>query len=255
MYTSLSAYAPYSAGSFHQLSTLTLQAAQETPSLLSTLAARCGAPAPLEMSTEEFWKRFDQPDVTELAALFRRYGSDKSTIHDYHLVYGAILADVGEAHALLEVGMGTNNEDVPSHMTADGYPGASLRAFRDHLPSCSVYGADLDSRILFSEDRIRTFQVDQTSASSMRELSAELPRGMDVVIDDGLHSPHANLPVLLLGLEHVRLGGWIVVEDIAPEAVAIWSVVAGLLGSDHQTFLVKSSKAFLFCVRVGRRTP
>lgn len=246
---SLSAYMPYSAGTFEQLSELTLQAAQETPHLLSRLAVRCGAPSPQTMSTNEFWTAYGQPDVTELESLFRLHGSDKSTSHDYHLVYGTIFADLGPVNSLLEIGLGTNNEDVPSHMSAAGRPGASLRAFRDYLPTCNVYGADLDARILFSEERICTFQVDQTSSSSVQSLSSRLPQGMDVMIDDGLHSPDANLAVLLLGLEHVRTGGWIVIEDISPDAVPIWTVVAGLMGSGHETYLIRSERAFLFCVR------
>ena len=53
---------------------------------------------------------------------------------------------------IFEVGLGTNNVDVPSNMGKDGKPGASLRAWRDYFPN-----ADIDTRILFKEDKIQTF--------------------------------------------------------------------------------------------------
>ncbi len=86
----------------------------------------------------------------------------------------------------------------------------------------AIYGADVDERALFAEPSISTFHVDQTDLSSVERLGDHLPDRLDLVIDDGLHSPNANLAVLLLGLDKVHRGGWIVIEDIAPAAAAMW---------------------------------
>lgn len=247
----LRAFVPYSAGTLEQLSSLALCAAEQTPQLLSELASQTGAPRARHLTTTEFWRTFGQPDTSELESLLRYYGSDKPTRHDYHLVYAPIFADIGSVTCLLEIGLGSNNEDVPSNMGKTGRPGASLRAFRDYLPGCNVYGADVDERILFSEDRIVTSRVDQTDKVSMRALAARLPEGLDLVIDDGLHSPNANLAVLLLGLEKVRQGGWIVIEDVSLDAAPIWEAVAGLIGGAHTCFTVRSMSTLLFCVRRG----
>ena len=67
---------------------------------------------------------------------------------------------------ILEIGLGTNNVDVVSNMGRDGIPGASLRAFRDYLINSKIYGADIDKSILFSEERIETYFVDQTNDTS-----------------------------------------------------------------------------------------
>jgi hypothetical protein len=133
-------------------------------------------------------------DTRELADLFRERGSDKSTYHNYHLVYGHLLAGKRD-HALhiVEIGLGTNNIDVPSNMGLFGKPGASLRAFRDWAPHASVFGADVDRRILFMEDRIETFWVDQTDPTSLQDLAMRLSdKKFDLIIDDGLHVPAAN---------------------------------------------------------------
>ena len=51
----------------------------------------------------------------------------------------------------------------------------------------------IDRRILFHEDRISTFWVDQTDPNSLDALAAQLGDiKFDLIIDDGLHLPHAN---------------------------------------------------------------
>ena len=52
----------------------------------------------------------------ELKRLLDHYGSDKGTKHTYHFVYGRILADSSQINGILEIGLGTNNVDVPSNM-------------------------------------------------------------------------------------------------------------------------------------------
>jgi hypothetical protein len=150
--------------------------------------------------------------------------------------------------ALLEVGIGTNNLDVLSNMGIDGKPGASLRAFRDFLPRAQVYGADVDRRILFSEERISTFFVDQTDPKSFVGVAGAVDDGFDLIIDDGLHSPHANLATLLFAVERLKIGGWFVVEDIVAPTLPIWQVVAALMPDDHNSYIVISKAAFLFMV-------
>ena len=51
-----------------------------------------------------------------------------------------------------------------------GKPGASVRAFRDYFTKAKIFGADIDSEILFSEKRIKTYKVDQCSIDSMENL-------------------------------------------------------------------------------------
>jgi hypothetical protein len=104
---------------------------------------------------------------------------------------------------LLEIGLGTNNPDVVSTMGASGKPGASLRAFRDFLPNARVFGADIDGRILFEEERILTYYVDQTRSISFDELADKLGNeGFDLVIDDGLHSPNANIATMIFARKY-----------------------------------------------------
>jgi SAM-dependent methyltransferase len=190
-----------------------------------------------------------EDSISRLDALFRTHGSDKSVDHDYHLVYAAILDQLPAGSSVLEVGLGTNNEDIVSTMGRSARPGASLRAFRDYLPESRVYGADIDRDILFHEERIQTFWVDQTSDESVRALEARLPGDLHLIIDDGLHSPNANLQILMLALRVMPSGGWLVIEDIIPAAQDVWRLVTALLPENFEATLVRAKEGDLFIVR------
>jgi hypothetical protein len=128
-------------------------------------------------------------------------------------------------------------------------PGASLRAFRTFLPRATIYGADIDERILFEEDRIRTFVVDQTERESWDSLSTVIDQDFDLIIDDGLHSPNANIATLLFGLGRLKIGGWLVVEDIPAVALPLWQVISALLPEQYESRIVAAPVALLFSVR------
>ena len=182
----------------------------------------------------------ENADTDELRALFQKYGSDKSTGHNYHLLYSWLLgARRRDDLTILEIGLGTNNIDVPSNMGLEGKPGASLRAFRDWAPPSRIYGADVDKRILFREERIETFFVDQTQRGTLQELAARFaPGSFDLIIDDGLHNSEANLNTLLFALPLIKDDGALVIEDIGPGDLPFWQIVFGLLAPKYNgTFL------------------
>lgn len=185
----------------------------------------------------------------KLRHLFNLHGSDKASTHDYYYVYGEILKDPDNVSAVLEIGLGTNNTDVPSNMGHLGRPGASLRAFRDFLKNAAIYGADVDKRILFSDERIKTFFVDQTDISSYSELGASMPCPFDLVIDDGLHSPAANIATMAFALNKLKIGGWFVVEDINKSALAVWEIASSLLPNNFRSQLIRTKAAWMFCVQ------
>lgn len=163
---------------------------------MADLARSAGRNDLVRMPVSQFAATTAQQNAAAgLLDLFERHGSDKGA-HLYHHLYGTILADNQNIESVMEVGLGTNFEDVVSGMGRHGKPEASLRAFRDFCPQAKVYGADIDRRILFSESRIETFFVGQTDPASFETLGAALPNSFDLIIDDGLHSPDANLATL-----------------------------------------------------------
>lgn len=163
---------------------------------------------------------------TKMCRVMTRHGSDKGRgIHNYTAIYSALFGTLHDQPLLiLELGLGTNNMNLTSNMGAEGKPGASLRGWRDLFPRALVYGADIDRGILFEEDRIKTFYCDQLDSLAIRNLwsQPDLQSGMDIIIDDGLHTFDANTSFLDGSLEHLRPGGVYIIEDIHQNMIERW---------------------------------
>jgi hypothetical protein len=161
-----------------------------------------------------------------MCRVMTKHGSDKgNTRHNYTAVYSALFS--GRRHEplrIFELGLGTNNPDAPSSMGSHGLPGASLRGWCELFPSALVYGGDIDRAILFENDRIKTFYCDQLDSTAIRELWShpEFQAGLDIIIEDGLHTLEANISFLEGSLGHLRPGGTYIVEDILTDRVRDW---------------------------------
>jgi len=250
LYQPLALFVPNSAGDSAALLDLTLQAVHQTFPFLNHLLQVLGKEPPLVVGIDQFpTDDAGRGTARRLASAFDRFGSDKSSGRDYHLLYGEILKNPEAVSCVLEIGLGTNHLDVVSNMGAQGRPGASLRAFRECLPNAVILGADVDTRVLFEEERIRTHHVDQTDLASFESLGRHVPDAVDLIIDDGLHSPNANLAVLAFAVGRLKVGGWLVVEDIPERAIPFWNVVAALLPDTFAGNLVRAKGALAFALR------
>ena len=163
-----------------------------------------------------------------LSALFFKYGSDKGSPynephpqtgwqpHTYADFYEMIFR-FSRLHVerIFECGIGTTNPKILSSMGKLGMPGGSLRAWRDYFPNATVIGADIDREILFSEERIQTFFLDQTNPDIIKQFWKELnSEKFDVIIDDGLHEFEAGRTLFENSYQELRDGGIYIIEDI-----------------------------------------
>lgn len=171
--------------------------------------------------------RYQKDLNNPLAQLCDRYGSDKGEIQTaghpypwpshtyadfYSLLFGARRAAI---RYLFECGIGTNNPGITSSMGEAGKPGASLRLWRDYFPNAEIVGADIDKDILFSENRIKTFHVDQTKPASVQALwQAAGVEHFDVMIDDGLHVFEAGICLFENSIHKLANGGIYIIEDV-----------------------------------------
>lgn len=240
-----------SGGSYRMRAPVVLQTINDlVPSMLA-FAESQGYERLKTLTDEEFFVGLGGGDKEKLAMLFNKHGSDKARVHQYYLVYAAILRDLGEVMPLniFEVGLGTNMLDIVSNMGISGRPGASLRAFKDFLPNAQIFGADIDRRILFSEDRITTYFVDQTNRQSFDSLGDQLPIKFDMMIDDGLHSPNANLNSLRFFLGRINNGGYAIIEDISPIAIEFWQLISWMLPKNVKPWIIVSGSSLMFVVK------
>lgn len=204
-------------------------------------------------SIKKFYEVFskyalNEKDSNELAELFKYHGSDKSTTHDYYLAYAAILKDKKDQPInILEIGLGTNNADILSNMGVNGCPGASLRAFRDMYKKANIFGADIDKRILFSEERITTYFVDQTNMATFNELKCNLGSILfDLIIDDGLHNSQANLNTTIFALDLLKNDGVFVIEDIGSSDFKYYQIVEAILKDKFNVDFIETESGDYF---------
>lgn len=164
-----------------------------------------------------------------LNRLCDKYGSDKGSLknssdvyvhppHNYTKIYSALFSTLKDADLIVfECGLGTNNPDLPSSMGSRGMPGASLRVWRDFFPNATIYGADIDKEILFSEDRIITDYMDQTNSESVKAFWNKHNIKPNIIIDDGLHEYHAGKSLYENSIDQLLDGGVYIIEDVQPE--------------------------------------
>lgn len=155
-------------------------------------------------------------NATDLCHIMKKYGSDKGLgWHNYTLIYDKLFNKfIDKNISIFEVGLGTNNTDVPSNMGPNGKPGASLYGWREYFKNANIYGADVDTRILFESDNIKTYFVDQLNKETIDNMWSKIPFEFDIIIDDGLHTFEANMNFLENSFHKLKEGGIYIIEDI-----------------------------------------
>lgn len=156
---------------------------------------------------------------SELTDLMNFHGSDKggkNNDHNYSEYYSEIFFyKRKKIKNFLEIGLGTNNTNLPSNMGSEGKPLASLRAWRDYFVNANIYGADIDKNILKDEERIKTFYVDQTNPETISALFKQIGLDkFDVILEDGLHEFNANICFFENAIDYLDDNGVYIIEDI-----------------------------------------
>jgi len=165
----------------------------------------------------------------ELSRLCDVYGSDKGELvknghpypwpsHTYADFYANLFSHCrNSVTKVFECGIGTNNPNLPSSMGISGKPGASLRVWRDYFPNATVYGADIDKDVLFEEDRIKTYFINQLDPVVISSFWGEVAiADFDFMIDDGEHTFEAGSTLFLHSIDKLSRNGIYIIEDVAP---------------------------------------
>lgn len=168
---------------------------------------------------------FDEKKSTALCEIMGRNGSDKGhqdiikSWHNYTIFYYNIFKNIQfDSLRIFELGIGTNNTNIPSNMGKHGRPGASLYGWSEFFTNSKIYGADIDKEILFSTNRIKTYYCDQTNPNIIKnmwdkpELQNEL---FDIIIEDGLHKFSANVCFFENSIHKLNKNGYYIIEDIS----------------------------------------
>jgi hypothetical protein len=148
--------------------------------------------------------------------LFNKYGSDKSDFHSYHTIYEKYLSHLkNEPLNLFECGIGSRDPKIPSNMAYGNYKsGGSLRDWRDYFPNAQIYGADIDIKCLFEEERIKTFYIDQLNDEIIKTAFSNLEIQFDIMVDDGVHHLKYNYNLFKNSFEFLKNDGLYFIEDV-----------------------------------------
>ena len=175
-------------------------------------------------------KRIFYNRKTPLCKIMEKHGSDKGCfngigMHNYTTIYFELFKKKRNQNIrLFELGIGTTNSSIIANMGVKGMPGASLRGWRDFFSKGEIYAADIDKKILFNEQRIKTYFCDQTNKDIIKQMWSEIDSAImfDYILDDGLHQFDANLNFFENSIYRLKENGIYIVEDIHINEIDKW---------------------------------
>ena len=144
---------------------------------------------------------YSKKEICELSKLCAKYTADKGyvqnqdkidknfKIHNYHN-YSDYYSEVfslsrNNIKKVFELGIGNVNKENILNMNKLGEqysPGASLKVWRDYFKNAMIYGADHDESALFSEERIKTYYVDQAKKETILEMWKKLMKKILILL-------------------------------------------------------------------------
>jgi hypothetical protein len=191
--------------------------------------------------------------LNEFEELTKKYGAGKKGGHKF--IYTKLSLQRSSTLNILELGIGTNNPRLASAMWSGYIPGSSLRLWSEVFYNSNIIGADIDENILINQGRISSFWTDQNSEKALRDLLEKVKaKGkLGLIIDDGLHTPEANLRTFLHLSEILELGGYYIIEDIEPAWEGFWKMVGASLDNYETTCLRFPGTQVADCFFVARR--
>lgn len=145
-----------------------------------------------------------------LGKLFNKYGTDKTEKHRYDIIYEKFFEPIkNDKLNILEIGV-----DM----------GQSTMAFHDYFCNSTIYGIDLFERQ--SKEDILPYKINHGTylnrcnfikANSCLPFKDKLPDiKFDIIIDDGKHTPKANMLTFQHSINMLADNGQYFIEDVWP---------------------------------------
>ena len=144
---------------------------------------------------------------------------DAKQYHDY-LDFYSDLFNLSRDYIkkVFELGIGSVDSNQMYNMLHIGKnysPGGSLRLWKKYFKSATIYGADIDKKTLFSEERIKTFYVDQGNVKSIIDMwNLIRENDFDIIIDDGCHRFEETIIFFENSINKLSETGIYIIEDI-----------------------------------------
>lgn len=135
--------------------------------------------------------------------------SDKASKHFYDSVYEHYFQPIRDLPLnFLEVGI---------------FNGNSIKAWLEYFPNATIYGIDLFDRVrpddieILKDPRVKWLESDSTVSTLTSMVLESWPNvTFDVIIDDGLHTPEANMKTFQSLMPLLSKTGVYFIEDVFP---------------------------------------
>ncbi len=139
----------------------------------------------------------------DLTILAKKYGTDRhpGSKHSYTPYYSDLFSNERKSiKKVLEIGVGE---------------GPGLRMWRDFFPNAMIYGAEIDDKRIFKDNRIEVIKCDHSSEKNLRELIKKTGADLDFVVEDGSHKPEDQILTCLTLMPLLKDDVIYIIEDVA----------------------------------------
>lgn len=147
--------------------------------------------------------------------------------HYFDIYHRHFLRFVGKKVDLLEIGV---------------YSGGSLEMWRSYFgKDCHIYGVDIaESCKTYENDHVSIFIGDQADRSFWSTFRKSV-EGIDILIDDGGHTPEQQQTTLEEMLPHLRPGGVYLCEDIQGDFNRFSAFATGLVNELNDINMIEDT--------------
>ena len=169
-----------------------------------------------------FKSTVNNTEIIRVKEIFNNWGSDKSSKHNYEIIYAEFKKTIKTSSRILEIGCGSNDPEIRHAMSPDYIPLSSLQALREIYQTENIEGADIDVKLEINND-FKVHYLDQFKRETLEEISKSFKLGFDLIIDDGVHDISANYLTLIYFYKILNPQGKYVIEDVPTSLIESWS--------------------------------
>jgi hypothetical protein len=210
-----------------------------------------------------FKSTVNNTEILRVKEIFNNWGSDKSSKHNYEIIYAEFKKTIKTSSRILEIGCGSNDPEIRHAMSPDYIPLSSLQALREIYQTENIEGADIDVKLEINND-FKVHYLDQFKRETLEEISKSLKLGFDLIIDDGVHDISANYLTLMYFYKILNPQGTYVIEDVPTSLLESWSfllqefdimemeVLSGGVGNDINSAQNLNSECAIVLTKEGK---
>ena len=168
-----------------------------------------------------FKSTVNNAEILRVKEIFNKWGSDKSSKHNYEIIYAEFKKIMHTSSRILEIGCGSNDPEIRHAMSPNYIPLSSLHALKEIFQTESIEGADIDAKLEINNS-FKVHYLDQFKRETLEEASKGFKLGFDLIIDDGVHDISANYLTLIYFYKKLNPQGKYVIEDVPPSLIESW---------------------------------